>query len=337
AAFSKKQVIVTDIDMDPLWDSFRDLAQAHELKACWSTPVICSRGQVLGTFATYYPTIKTPSPEHLAAIERWVNLSRIMIEGNRTDQDLQQLNMELEERVTSRTLELEAANRELEAFAYSVSHDLRAPLRAISGFSEAVMEEYADKLEPEGVAYLRYVQEGSQEMSELIDGLLKLSRSIREPLTWYSVNLSKLANEIIQGLRRQTPTRQVDFIIAQDITVQGDARLLKIVLANLLSNAWKYSARVIRPKIEFGADMLPDTQQKVYYVKDNGAGFDMEYADKLFEPFQRLHHTHEFEGTGIGLATAQRIIQRHGGSIWAKASPNQGAIFFFTTGTQGLG
>jgi light-regulated signal transduction histidine kinase (bacteriophytochrome) len=224
--------------------------------------------------------------------------------------------------------ELEQANKELEAFSYSVSHDLRAPLRSIDGFSQALLEDYEDKLEAEGKDYLRRVRAASQRMSQLIDDMLNLSRITRAEMRSENVNLSALAEAIAAEIQEAQPERQVEFVIGKDISAQGDPHLLRVVLENLLSNAWRFTSKHPRARIEFGA-----TQQEgkpVYFMRDDGAGFDMAYVDKLFVPFQRLHTETEFPGTGIGMATVQRIIRRHGGSIWAKGEVEKGATFYFT-------
>ncbi|HVU15208.1 MAG TPA: response regulator [Phototrophicaceae bacterium] len=239
--------------------------------------------------------------------------------------------------------ELERKNKELEAFSYSVSHDLRAPLRAIMGFSSILLEDYLDNLDEQGQVYLSHIQDSAQRMSQLIDDLLSLSRVTRTPLNRQTVNLKTLAYDIVARLQAQEPDRQVKFIVDDDLMVDGDQQLLRIVLENLLGNAWKYSSKREVAVIEFGAIMSTELRGArdaahtarhasplIYFVRDNGAGFDMSYADKLFAPFQRLHAEHEFPGTGIGLATVQRIISRHGGQIWVEAAKDEGATFFFT-------
>jgi two-component system NtrC family sensor kinase len=275
-------------------------------------------------------------------------------EHRRTQMLLQQQELEMSEMRAAQQLaetksqlleELERRNKELEAFSYSVSHDLRAPLRAILGFSSILQEHYPDRLDEKGQHYLNRIQEAAQRMSQLIDDLLSLSRVTRTVLKREQVNLSKMASAIVTELHAQDPQRQVEFRIADDLIVEGDAHLLRIALENLLGNAWKYTGKCEVAVIEFGAmpageahrsgDTAYNTRRSLstYYVSDNGAGFDMDYADKLFAPFQRLHSEREFPGTGIGLATVQRIIARHGGQIWVEAMPNQGAIFYFTLDT----
>ena len=233
-----------------------------------------------------------------------------------------------EETLERRATELAAVNQELEAFSYSVSHDLRAPLRSIDGFSQALLEDYADALDDEGKDHLNRVRSNTQRMGELIDDLLSLSRVTRSEMRWEQVDLSGLAQTIAAELREREPERQVEFAIADGVTSHGDSHLLRVALENLLGNAWKFTGKHPSARIEFGA--TSDQGQQAYFVRDDGAGFDMTYADKLFGAFQRLHPGTDFTGTGIGLATVQRVIHRHGGRIWAEGAVEQGATFFFT-------
>lgn len=222
----------------------------------------------------------------------------------------------------------DAANRELEAFSYSVAHDLRAPLRSIDGFSQAVLEDCADTLDDAAKRHLHYVREAAQDMAGLIDGLLSLSRVTRSELRREAIDLAELARSVLVQLQRTTPGRVVETVIADDMTAQGDARLLQSVLENLLGNAWKFTRNRAAARIEVGC--RKHNGECIHFVRDNGAGFDMAYADKLFGAFQRLHSAAEFEGTGIGLATVQRIVKRHGGRVWAESEVGRGATFFFT-------
>lgn len=226
-------------------------------------------------------------------------------------------------------VELKAVNKELEAFSYSVSHDLRAPLRSIDGFSQALLEDCSEQLDPMGQDYLRRIRLATQRMGNLIDDLLTLSRVTRSDMHVASVDLSRLASRICTDLQQTQLERQVEFIIQPGLVAQGDTHLLQVVLENLLNNAWKFTAKNLQAKIEFGA--IPQSNGiLVYFVRDDGTGFDMAYYDKLFGPFQRLHASHEFPGDGIGLATVQRIVYRHGGQVWAEAAVEQGATFYFT-------
>ena len=223
---------------------------------------------------------------------------------------------------------LEAANKELEAFSYSVSHDLRAPLRGLDGFSQILLEDYADKLDDQGKDYLRRLRGASQRMAQLIDDLLKLSHVTRAELSLEEMDLGALAQEVAEGLRGQDPERSVRFDIAPGLTARADPRLLRVALENLLGNAWKFTGRRAEAHIEFGA--AEQDGKPAYFVRDNGAGFDPAYAGKLFGAFQRLHDAHEFPGTGIGLATVQRVVHKHGGRIWAEGAVDRGATFYFT-------
>jgi signal transduction histidine kinase len=256
--------------------------------------------------------------------------------------ELQRYAADLERRVEERTHELQerneslrlnaaellAANTELDAFAYSVSHDLRAPLRSIDGFSQILLEDYTARLDEAGQESLHRVRAASQRMGTLIDDLLKLARVTRAEIRSEDVDLSGMAREIASELQRASPERQVEFAIAPELKARGDARLLRVALDNLLRNSWKYTAKQPAPRVEFASADANGGQ--AFMVRDNGAGFDMKYADKLFGVFQRLHSAADFEGTGIGLATVRRIINRHGGRIWAEGAVDRGATFYFT-------
>jgi signal transduction histidine kinase len=240
------------------------------------------------------------------------------------EQEVQKLNRHLEGRLE----ELSIANTELETFSYSVSHDLRGPLSRMLGFSRALLEFHADALDEEGKLYLNRIASAAQQTTQLVDDLLKLSRLTRAELRREPVDLSEMARSIAADLQSRDPGRTVDFRAAPDARTYGDSNLLRAALANLLENAWKFTGNVEHPAIEFGARFVEGPP--VFFVKDNGAGFDMNAAQKLFTPFQRFHSTSQFEGTGIGLATVDRIIRRHGGRVWAEAEPGRGAAFFFT-------
>ncbi len=256
--------------------------------------------------------------------------SRIAIARRRSEED-HRMKAELEQRVVERTAELEVANKELEAFSYSVSHDLRAPLRSIDGFGQALLEDCANRLDDQGRHYLQRIRGSTQRMGQLIDDLLKLSRAARAEIRREPVDLSQMGQAVIAELRRAEPDRQVELHMQDGMIADGDLRLLRIVLENLLSNAWKFTSRTARARIEMAS--FPDgTGGHAYYVRDNGVGFEMAYVDKLFGTFQRLHTPADFPGTGIGLATVQRIIHRHGGRAWAESEMGKGANFYFTLG-----
>jgi PAS domain S-box-containing protein len=273
----------------------------------WGAPVFGPDGKVIYAIAAFQDITQRKADEERIAV----------------------LNQDLEEQARK----LAEMNKDLETFSYSVSHDLRAPLRSIDGFSNIIMEDYADKLDNRGKDYLRRVRAGCQRMGQLIDDMLKLSRAARDQMTWRTVDLSNICWGIIVDLRRAEPDRKIKVVIADGAVVKGDPHLYRILLTNLLGNAWKFTSKQPKPVIEFGVTAIND--EKVYFVRDNGAGFDMAYADKLFVPFQRLHSSIDFAGTGIGLATAQRIIRRHGGSIWAESEVGKGTTIYFTEGRRG--
>ena len=245
--------------------------------------------------------------------------------GTLTDiSDRKQAELELQQT----TDQLETSNRELEAFAYSVSHDLRAPLRAIDGFSNALIEDYGDKFDAEGKDYFNRIRRNVQRMGMLIDDLLRLSRVSRSAMQYTSVNLSTLVQEQILELQEVEPERQVEVIIAPDVIVSADITLMKVVISNLIQNAWKFTSHHPTARIEFG--VVQQESQSIYFVRDDGAGFNMNYTKMLFGVFQRLHNTNEFPGTGIGLATVQRAIHRHNGRVWAEGFVEKGATIYFT-------
>jgi signal transduction histidine kinase len=259
-----------------------------------------------------------------------LSLLRSIGELGRVNLELIGSKADLEDRVAERTAGLEAANRDLESFAYAVSHDLRAPLRTISGFSQAVLEDYGPKLDQEGQAMLMRVHRATGQMSLLIDDLLKMARIDKTPPVCTDVSLSALVAGVCETLRESAPDRQVRLTIEPGIHAQCDGRLMTIILTNLLENAWKFTSRTADAAIEFGQERAGANRN--YFIRDNGAGFDMAYRDKLFQPLQRLHSAEQFPGSGIGLATVARIIRAHGGKVWAKSEPNKGATFYFQLG-----
>lgn len=283
---------------------------------------------IIGKEGFYFDTIKLPLRNRDNEIVGMFGISRNITERKKTEERIRGLNMELEQRVNERTSQLLTSNRELESFAYSVSHDLRAPLRAIDGFSQLVIQDYQDKLDEEGKIFLSRIRSGAQQMARLIDDILNLSRVTRAEMNLQPVSLTHMANDVVKNLRAEEPERKVEVHIHPDVIVTGDPIMLQSVMENLLRNAWKFTGKHAMARIEFGFRVTD--AEKVYFVKDDGAGFDMKYADKLFGPFQRLHASGDFPGTGVGLATVQRIISRHGGKVWAKGEPEKGATFFFT-------
>jgi signal transduction histidine kinase len=302
-------------------------ARAAGLRAAAAAPVWVGE-EIVGVFEFFSYHALAADERLLALIAQvGIQLGRA-IERERASAALRDHHSELERLVAERTASLTVANRELASFAYSVSHDLRAPLRAIHGFSQALEEDYSDKLDAEGVGYLARVRGATERMGDLIDGLLLLAQVTRDEISRTEVDLSALAIDVVAELRAGDPSRVITVEIAPALRADGDKRMLRLVLQNLIGNAWKFTRRTDDPRICFGTSEAEG--ERVFVVSDNGAGFDMTYASKLFGAFQRLHAAAEFEGTGIGLATVQRIILRHAGHVWAEGTPGAGAKFSFT-------
>ncbi len=306
-------------------ESLRRISQASRGEQ-WEVveiPILNKRGEVRIVLWNSANIHSRDGKEIVATIAQGQDIT----ERKMAEDALRSLNEELERRVQERTASLDASNRELEAFSYSVSHDLRAPLRGIDGFGQALLEDYGDKLDDTGMNYLARIRKATQHMGQLIDDLLKLARISRTEFHRAPVDLSQMVQTIIETLKQNSPDRSVEVIVRPGVVIEADYYLMQIVMRNLLDNAWKFTTKTVSPRIEFGLEER--NGNTCYFVKDNGAGFDMTYADKLFGPFQRLHAKEEFSGTGVGLATVQRIINRHGGHVWGEGEIGKGAVFSF--------
>ncbi|SCY34545.1 ATP-binding protein [Desulfoluna spongiiphila] len=306
------------------------------IRSCAGVPMMIE-GRMIGAIYVGKERAGGFLTEHLDIVTEAANSLATVIYNAQLHAALMKSAGELEMRVERRTRELAAANRslvaanrELEAFSYSVSHDLRAPLRRIDGFCQALEEDHEGSLNPEGVACLGRVRKASRHMAGLIDDILHLARVTRCEMTTEPLNLSSLVLSMHKDLERQHPRRSVALSVAPGVMCQGDPRLVHILVANLMGNAWKFTSRKERACLEFGVSGAREHGKPVYFFKDNGVGFDMKGQDKLFRPFQRLHSGDAFQGSGVGLATAQRIVHRHGGTIWAEGTPGVGAVFYFT-------
>jgi PAS domain S-box-containing protein len=319
----EEMIGLTDYDLfsTEIADEFR----ANDLRAVSSGGPVNVEEEAPGADGPHtYITVKFPLLDSAGKAYAVCGISTDITARKRTEEQVRRLNAELEQRVQ----ELEASTRELDAFAYSVSHDLRAPLRSVHGFSQILLEDYDGKLDDDGRQCLQRIQSNVTRMGQLIDDLLRLSHVTRTGLKRELVDIGAQAHEIFDELRRAEPGRRVETVIADALVTTGDRLLIRLALENLLANAWKFTGKNDQAAICVGAVGPSDSQ--VFFVRDNGAGFDMRYAEKLFNPFQRLHPVSEFEGTGIGLAIVQRILSRHGGRIWAESEPGKGCTFFFT-------
>ncbi|MBI5368432.1 MAG: GAF domain-containing protein [Planctomycetes bacterium] len=328
AMFRKTPVTVADLQQDPLWADYRAVAGAFGLRACWSTPILSHQGKVLGSFAMYYREPRSPGPAETRLAEIATHLAGIAIERTQDEEEIRRLNVELEARVQARTRELEAANAELEAFTRTVSHDLRAPLHSIIGYAELLLTDSASRLDEEARSGLRRMSEASRRLQDLIGHLLELSRVSRTDLRRVDTDLSALVLELAADLREAGRDRVVELRVEPGVRAQVDPVLARAALANLLANAWKYTCKKERAEIAFGRTVKDG--EPTCFVADNGAGFDVAKATRLFTPFQRFHSDAEFEGSGVGLSTVQRIVERHGGRIWVESAVGSGATFFFT-------
>jgi PAS domain S-box-containing protein len=305
-------------DKQPAWDAWN-----HAVESGDTYSIECRLRRADGAYH-WFLTRGVPLRDATGSIVKWFGTCTDIDGMKRAEEEIRELNASLERRVA----ELLAVNKELEAFSYSVSHDLRAPLRAIDGFCQALLEDYSDKLDDAARGYLRNARAASQRMDQLVEGILGLTRTSRSQMRRTTVDMSALARTIAQELAQAHPERQVEFVVAPGLVVNADANLLRSVLDNLLGNAWKFTSNHGQARVEVGT--IQQDGQTVYFVRDDGAGFNNAYAGQLFGAFQRLHSPTEFEGTGIGLAIVQRIVQRHGGRVWAEGEVEKGATFFFT-------
>jgi signal transduction histidine kinase len=310
----REEVVIEDIYADPRVPG--DAYRPTFVKSLAMVPI--RRLKPVGAIGNYWAVQHKPSETEVRLLQALADSTSIAMENV-------ELLLSLEQRVAERTRQLEAANHELEAFSYAVSHDLRAPLRAIGGFSQILREDHADALDASGRGHLDRICAATGRMGELIGDLLELSKVSRGELARQPFDLAAMAREVVEDLRQAEPARQVEVAIPAALPAHGDARLIRVVLVNLLANAWKFSAKRADARIEVG-----QRDDGAFFVRDNGAGFEPSRAHRLFVPFQRMHAASEFEGTGVGLATAQRVVVRHGGKIWADAAVGAGATFWFT-------
>ena len=335
---AKLEQVFRDRPLRGICQYHRDVVPAQAIQDALATHQSAYIGAVLNSNNLFYipPELLLETGEASRQLKQgeWMcqQIVRVLDAEQRRDRalrDLAELNRDLERRVVERTAELEVAMRQLESFSYSVSHDLRAPLRAIGSFAEILAEDFGTVLGSGGMSHLDRVRSNVRHMGELIEGMLTLSKVVKSELVREPVDVTELAEEAVREVRETDRARVAEFVIHRGLVALGDRALLRAALVNLIGNAWKFTARQERTRIEVGQRGM-EGAYPVFYVKDNGAGFDMQYAEKLFAVFQRLHSAEEYPGTGVGLATVQRIVERHGGRIWAVGKPNAGATFFFT-------
>lgn len=325
AMLNHQAAVIEDVDLDARVP--RDAYRPTFVKSLVVTPIRSMAP--IGAIGVYWAIPHRTTQEEIEFLRALADSTSVAIEAAEVFANLERKVAERTAEVDRRNTELEVLNRELEAFSYSFAHDLRSPLITIDGFTQVLHENIANQLDETNREHLARISAATRRMHQLINDLLALSKIVRAPIHARSVDLSRLAREILQALRQRAPARAAEFVVAEGLTTQGDPGLLRVALENLLSNAWKFTAREELTRIEFesGTDRAG---RSVYYIRDNGIGFDPRYAAKLFGPFQRLHAQTQFPGTGIGLATVQRIIHRHGGEIWAESAVDCGAIFYFT-------
>jgi len=324
AARGAERIVAEHIQTTP--DERAELVKSYGIKAYACHPLLGPGGKVIGTLSFGTKTRETFSEDDLSLMKAVTDQVAIAMDRMRSEQAM----IESAEDLVVQNVKLGDVNRELEAFIYSVSHDLRAPLRTISGFAKILADDHAGQLDEQGRDYLARISRGSAKMSRLIEDLLDLSKISKQELRGMEIDLSKLASNIVSGLREANPERKVDIVIEEGLKAYVDKPLMEIVLSNFLGNAWKFTSKTDNARIEFGS--LEQGGKTVYFVRDNGAGFDPTYKDKMFGPFQRLHSEKEFPGTGIGLTIVERIISRHGGKVWAEGDVGKGAVIYFTLG-----
>ncbi len=331
-AREKKPYFIPDVEDSELSVKFLERARELKLKSIVAFPIISDTEELIGLLTLASSKISEITNNDFILFDSIIRLLATAIKKTLAEDELRKINEELELRVQQRTTQLMSVNKELEAFSYSVSHDLRTPLRSIDGFSQILLDDYSEVLDETGQDYLTRVRSACKRMSDLIDDLLALSRLTRKEIIRTEVNLSELVREITSEFQTNEPERKVKVTIEDNIKVQGDPTLVRTIMENLLSNAWKFTSKNIKASIDFGKKII--NNEEVYFVQDNGVGFDKAYSEKLFAVFQRLHTYTEFKGTGIGLAIVQRIINRLGGQVWADSETNKGAIFYFTLPTK---